>query len=133
MKNLFVAVLALGLAACAMQAPQRAAVSLEAEHTTSGINTYAIGTLAPLGSFEWKAAPAYTRLAVLRHNAAVSLRAGRINVDDAETIQSRADHIRSLLDAAIKADAQHQTPIAEMLLQSALDQLATANNGIREK
>lgn len=60
----------------------------------------AFGTLASFGTFEMELAPAYTRLAVLRHNAARLLRDGRIDVGTAQTVQGTADQARNLLDAA---------------------------------
>lgn len=58
------------------------------------------GTVAAFGTFEMQIAPSYTRLAVLRHNAARYLRDRRITVERAEFIQASADRARGLLDDA---------------------------------
>lgn len=92
MKKLFILLAAImALAACAHESPIAGSAS-------SG--PVAFGTLASFGTFEMELAPAYTRLAVLRHNAARSLRDQRIAVATAVSIQSAADNARSLLDAA---------------------------------
>ena len=69
---------------------------------TSG--TVVFGTLAAFGTFEMALAPAYTRLAVVRHNAAQALDRREISLSTAKTLQETADRARSLLD-----DAHDQT------------------------
>lgn len=61
-------------------------------------------TLASVNTFEWQAAPTWTRLAALRHNAARALGKQQITVDAAKSIQARADLARSFLDKATAAD-----------------------------
>lgn len=80
----------------------------------------AFGTLASFGTFEMELAPAYTRLAVLRHNAARALREKRIDVTDAEVLQAIADAARFLLDAA------HAETRDGKARQSARDKLSQA-------
>lgn len=71
---------------------------------SSGVHMSA--TLETFGSFGWRAAPSYTRLATVRRATANDLRNGRISVARAEEIQRRADHVRSLLDRAKAACRQ---------------------------
>ncbi len=124
MKFISLMLMSLLLFGCA-SAP-KTPVPLASEPASTGIQSYAIGTLAPLGSFEWYAAPSYTRNAVLRHNAAVQLRKGAITVEQAVDIQARADHIRQLLDAAVAADAKKKPTEAQLLLKAAGDRLEQA-------
>jgi hypothetical protein len=63
-------------------------------------------TLAADGSWEAKAAPSFTRLAITRRNAAIALRKGHITVDQALRIQAKADEARALLDKAVASCAQ---------------------------
>lgn len=62
------------------------------------------GTLAPVGSLEWHAAPFYTRNAALRSRAATMLDKKRIAVADAVQIQAHADRVRAMLDALLAAN-----------------------------
>lgn len=73
----------------------------------AGTDIQFFATLAPVNSFEWKAAPVYTRLAVMRHSAASALRNKQIPVALARSIQTMADEVRVLLDASLKACAQN--------------------------
>jgi hypothetical protein len=106
--------------------------SLGAKATADSGGVYMAASLAPLGSFEWVAAPRYTELATVRHNAAVKLRKGQISVEQAEAVQARADGVRKLLDAAVAACAQDDrtgqcqgsTQKASRLLVRASTQLA---------
>lgn len=85
------------------------------------------GTLAAFGTFEMKLAPAYTRLAVLRHDAARLLRNGRIDVGTAQTIQTTADAARELLDAAHAETADgNERPAARDNLNAATGLIAAA-------
>lgn len=90
MKIMIIAV-SMILAACSSTVP------LEGNGHAS--QTVAFATLA-FGPFEMKLAPAYTRLAVLRHKATVALRSGAITVSVAKEIQAGADRIRANLDLA---------------------------------
>jgi len=81
-----------------------AADSLNAKAGASGLSVAA--TLASYGSFEWHAAPLYTRVALARRSAATALRKGDVTVGEAEHVQRTADRVRALLDAALKACAQ---------------------------
>lgn len=62
--------------------------------------TAVFGTLAAFGTFEMALAPAYTRLAVLRHKAAGALRDKRIGTQQAVDVQDMADTARRYLDEA---------------------------------
>lgn len=128
MRVLVIASLLCVLAACAAtpsvtdlgQAPSR----------SRSIEMY--GTLAAAGSFEWKAAPAYTRLALLRRTAAQRLNAGRIGVAHAREIQARADEARGFLDRAVAAhpravaDAEQLLAAASHLILDAEDYMKGA-------
>lgn len=92
---ILVAALAL-LSACAQSTPLASAPERD-----SGV--IVVGTLAPLGSFEWQVAPDYTRLATTRRIAARLLTQGRITVETAEQVQAEADAARRLLDEAVAA------------------------------
>lgn len=75
----------------------------------------AFATLSEWGTWEFELAPAYTRLAAARHNAARLLDARRIDVATAVAVQALADQARALLDASRRGDAKH--PTAEQRLQ----------------
>lgn len=92
---LIASLVALGLSACATNTLQ------PVPHKTSFTG---FATLASSGTFEFTAAPTWTRLAALRHNAAKALRAQAITVKAAQHIQARADLARTLLDDAMAAD-----------------------------
>ena len=92
--------------------------------------TFAVGTLAPWGSFEHEAAPAYTSLAVARRLAARRLDRQEITADQAIAVQTAADRARAALDAARaradrgdRAGASGDLRAAQALVQQA-DQLA---------
>lgn len=113
----------LALAAVACATPASSPIQ-GAAHPNTGIEL--IGTLAPLGSFEWKAAPTYTQNAALRRRAAGLLRAGRIDVAAAQRVQERADLVRSRLDQALAAEQARQNERAEQLLDQARAELVAA-------
>lgn len=120
MKNLFIAlVLAVLVVGCA-STPNHAA-GLQADESANA--TAAFGTLASFGTFEMELAPAYTRLAVLRHNAARALRKGAISVDVAKKIQRGADLARVYLDQAKLADGKQQSNDAHIALANGLTQI----------
>jgi len=124
MKKLLLVMAVSLLAACGSLQTQQPPTPLEA-NARSGFDTFAAGTLAPIGSFEWQAAPTYTQNAVLRHNAARALQKGSITLETAEEIQKRTDRVRELLDAAVKADALKMKE-AVLLLESAKQKLGAA-------
>lgn len=119
MRAILIAALAALLTACAGTAPLQATGAPPAR-------IVGFATLAPLGSFEWRAAAPMTALAKLRHDAARDLRAGRIGAATARDIQSRADAIRALIDGAIKSDKNGDGIGAENDLITATEQLVTA-------
>lgn len=75
-----------------------------------GTNTLAdqraFATLATT-PMELEAAPAYTKLALFRSLAARDLRAGRISVETAKSVQSDADVLRANLDASLRNKDSH--------------------------
>lgn len=87
----------------------------------SGFTGFA--TLASSGTFEFATAPAWTRLAQLRHNAAAALRVQKISVATAREIQARADLVRTLIEDAIVADRSGDVVKAK-------DKLAWATAGL---
>lgn len=113
MRTLALIALVLGLAAC-----QPAGSPLPATAPAPG-GVEAFATLAPLGSFEWHAAPAYTRNAALRHRAAALLRGGRITKAQAVEVLRRTDRVRTLLDSAVTLDTGQQPDQAAARLAAA--------------
>lgn len=89
------------------------------------------GTIAPFGSFEMQLAPAYTRLAVLRHNAARALAGGRISVATAQSVQDKADMARIQLDAAHSATLDgKERPEAKQALVDATEWIKQAETAL---
>ena len=106
--------LCFAVAGCASQPVQPVASA-----ASGGITAFA--TLAPFGSFEMELAPAYTRLAMLRHNAARQLTQGRITVETAKGLQTKADEARKTLDAAHAwAMDGKERPVARANLENAV-------------
>lgn len=92
------------------------------------------GTVASFGTFEMELAPAYTRLAVLRHNAARALREKRIDVYAAEAIQASADAARQRLDSAHNATLDGKpNPAARQSLADAVEWIKAAEETLRGK
>lgn len=77
-------------------------------------------TLAVWGTWEAELAPAYTRLAVLRHNAANRLDAGRISVQTAQMVQSMANEARAALDLSRRGPAKEPTDLQREQLADAI-------------
>lgn len=102
MTRLLLIALAFAMAACTTSpvAPIQA---------TGQGNITGIATLALWGEWESELAPAYTRLAVVRHRAARLLNNGKITVDTAIAVQKTADQARALLDQSRRGDAKHPT------------------------
>lgn len=118
MRRLLIAAAAALLASCAA-AP-------EPQLQAQGRGRVVIGaaTLASIGTFEWTAAPAYTRLALLRQRAASRLDAKRITVDQARQVQAIADKARGRLDDAMSAHTRNPEVAARELAgaQSLIEQ-----------
>jgi hypothetical protein len=97
--------------------------------------TYAVATLAPLGSFEFEAAPTFTRNAMLRHRSAALARAGKIEVSALEAAIKNCDAARLKLDAALSADRAHNQIKAHQLLNEASAIISSAevalNSGVK--
>lgn len=90
------------------------------------------GTVAAFGTFEMQLAPAYTRLAVLRHNAARALAEKRIPVQTAEFIQAVADRARSLLDEAhAQTLGGKEQPAAVAALDQALQWIKLGEDALK--
>lgn len=92
---------------------------LENKQESGGLQVFA--TLADFGTFEMELAPAYTRLAMLRHNAAKALRKSQITRNDAISIQQAADFARAKLDESKKLSVENQEAEAKARLQTALE------------
>lgn len=120
MTRLFL-VLAIVLSMSACATVEKTSQPIGAKPATGTIKGFA--TLASFGTFEMELAPLYTRLAVLRHNAAKHLRNGEISVDTAIEIQRRADLMRADLDKAKQLDLDKKT-------DDALYELAIVNIGL---
>lgn len=105
------------LAGCASVAPapstEPVTHQLQGSTDAEGTGIFAVGTLAPLGSFEWKIAPSYTRLATVRHNAARALKQHRLTFADAVDVLDATDRARAALDAAVVADSKKDSKGAE--------------------
>jgi hypothetical protein len=119
MLRLIIAVLLLSLMGCAA-APEKV-TTLEPAQSYGGVNAFA--TLASFGTFEMELAPQYTRLAVLRHNAANKLRKGQIDLETAQKIQMYGDVVRSRLQEAQALDAAKNTEKAHAMLYSTAEAL----------
>lgn len=102
--NLALALLALSQAALPADPPTTTPARAIAKGSVSGFATAALW-----GTWEEQLAPAYTRLAALRHQAALELTAGRIPVDRAQSVQSLANRARRALDASRRGDALDPT------------------------
>lgn len=129
MRALVVLALACFIAACATPPPPTTA--LESKPQRTRLSGFA--TLCDEGSYSCRAAPVYTRLAQLRHNAARALEAGKIGVDQARAIQSRADVVRALLDNGIAADKRGDAANATINLIEALSQIEKAERRLKEQ
>lgn len=113
MRTLMIAAVAAVLSACA--APGAQLVSAPERDT----GVIVVGTLAPLGSFEWQVAPDYTKLATTRRLAARLLTNGRITVQAAEQVQAEADAARRLLDEMVVAGGGNVTQAREHIARAA--------------
>lgn len=122
LSRLFAAVIAVSLAACVTSCASPP--TIEAVPLKTGFTGFA--TLTSVGTFEWTAAPTWTRLAQLRHNAARALGKKEISVDAAKHIQKRADTVRSLLDDATAAAKRGDAAKAADLLSWAIAGLEDA-------
>lgn len=100
-----ISVLAALLVSAAALAASPAIEPIEAD-AQAGSGVHMSATLDAFGSFGWRAAPSYTRLANARRITLKDLRAGAITVERAEVLQRRADNVRSLLDRAKAACSQ---------------------------
>jgi hypothetical protein len=126
MRALNLIALACLISACATPPP----TALETR-SASPARIVGFATLAPVESFEWRAAPTFTALAQLRHNAARELTAGRIDLATAKSIQARADMARTLLDNALTADREGRKEDADSHLIGATRLVAQAHQTLK--
>lgn len=119
MRALLILIAAALLAACALAPVQP--IQAAAQGKVAGF-----GTLADFGSWEFELAPAYTRLAVLRHRAARQLDERRIALDVAVTVQDLADRARALLDLSRRGNAKQPTLEQRAQLSAAVLLIADA-------
>ena len=83
-------------------------------------------TLALWGEWESELAPAYTRLAAVRHRAARQLDAGKVDVATAISVQQSADRARVLLDDSRRGDTKTPTLLQRAQLAEAQRLIASA-------
>lgn len=114
---LVVGAMALASAAFATPAPVTA---------TATASVVGFATAAPWGTWQAELAPAYTRLAALRHRAARALEARSISVSVAIEIQAKADIARARLDASRRGELVDPTPIQRQALADAIRQIEQA-------
>lgn len=89
-------------------------------------------TLALWGEWESDLAPAYTRLAVLRHRAARMLDARRIDVAVAIAVQAEADRARNLLDDSRRGNSKTPSPRQRQQLADAIAAIAAAETRLEQ-
>lgn len=120
---IFGVVLIIALAAftsCSASPERQLQLEHAAEAVTAGIGAYnGLETTATSPDL----APAYARLARLRHNAATALDNHAISLQTAVTIQNVGDSVRSLLDQARSYDAANNTAAATANLDAAITQI----------
>lgn len=117
-KLLLVAV-ALALASAAFATPSPVTA-------TATASVVGFATAAPWGTWQAELAPAYTRLAALRHRAARALEARSISVSVAIEIQARSDLARSFLDVSRHGEVVKPTPDQRQALAEAIQQIKQA-------
>lgn len=103
MRVILIALAAALMAACTSPAP------IQPIEAIAQGKVVGFGTLADFGSWEFELAPAYTRLAVLRHRAARQLDERRIALPTAMAVQDLADRARALLDLSRRGNAMQPT------------------------
>lgn len=113
-KSLIALGLAAALAACA-SAPPATPLAASGRGSLSGF-----ATLALWGTWEMELAPAYTRLAAVRHRAAQRLDGGRLSVATAVEIQDLADRARANLDASRRGSQSDPGPAQKGALATAI-------------
>lgn len=125
MRALIITIAALALVACAT--PPATPMAGTASGSISGF-----ATIARWGTYEMELAPAYTRLAALRHGAAQALSRGRITVATAIEVQEVADVARASLDAARRGNLDAPTDAQRAQLTSALQLIERGENLVKE-
>ena len=81
--------------------------------------SFAVATLAPVGTFEWKAAPAYTQLIILTNGVEKLLADKKISIDAAKKVHSAATAIHQQLNMAVELDAKGDHQTANTILATA--------------
>jgi hypothetical protein len=119
--------IALALSACSTSIPV-VPMSASNQGTFSGF-----ASLAVLGTWESEIAPAYTRLAALRHRAAGLLNKGRISTDSAAEVQRLADTAREYLDQSRLSPATKPTYNQRLQLNQAIDAIAAGEKLIKDR
>lgn len=114
---LIIAALVFGVAGCTTNQTLNEPVKSLAAHSGQRVTGFA--TLAEFGTWEMSLAPAYTRLAGLRYNAARRLDDGRISVDIARQVLTLSDDVRSLLDQSRRGNRVNPTPMQRQRLHDA--------------
>lgn len=113
---------ALALSACASP------VTVTQTKAAAPASVSGFATLAVFGTWEMELAPAYTRLAAVRHRAARLLDQGRINVATAQAVQDYADRARRLLDLSRRGNAAEPTLLQRLQLDQAAAHIADAEH-----
>lgn len=130
-KHVAIAALMGLLVACGSTAPRVQEIQPIEAAALSDDGAIAIATLAPLGSFEWRVAPSFTRSALLRRNAERQLRRHELSFDRGAGVLAATDRARAALDAAVKADAAKDVLRAEKLAKEGADALDEAEAILR--
>lgn len=142
MKKLLACALATMLVAACAHAPQpkpaatTAAVRVQdiSGAIVVGPDDFMAGTIAGLNTFEFEAAPVYTKLVMVRHESASLEKSQRITKEHAMEVLTQADKVRAQLDQAVTTCKQNNSTgkctgnsaLAHQQLQSArslLDQI----------
>ena len=130
MKRFLAAMAAVFLSACTT-VPDGSIVG-DAQVRPSEDPLVAVGTLAPLGSFEWAVAPEYTRAARIARAATVALRRGWINTDIAVQISTQGREAVRKLDEAVRLEREGQPARANGLVAEARKILDTLDKTLSE-
>jgi len=126
MRFILMSLMALALGACTTNPLQG-----EARPARSG-GVFAVATVAPWGTFEHEAAPAYTRLAVALRVTSNRLTTGRITASQARTVLSTAEATKAVLDAARARADRGDREGARVDLADALVQVDAVEQLVRE-
>ena len=129
MKRLLAALAAVFLSACAGVSPD---LGGDAKVAPGQDPLVAVGTLAPLGSFEWAVAPEYTRATRIARQATVAMRRGWINTEIAVEITTKGREAVRKLDEAVKLERERQPARANALVAEARKTLDAMDKKLSE-